>query len=90
MNKIKIEKIIYISMKIKPEHLDTFISCPFTGKMVNTTFIDPEMYPYYYNTSYKHLFQEEIDYYKSEIEIEPDLFDDDDTVEPITSKNKKN
>ena len=78
-------------MKIKPEHLDTFVSCPFTGKMVNTTFIDPIMYPYYYNTAYKHLFEEEtIKDYKSEIEIEPDLFDNDDTIEPITSKNKKN
>lgn len=35
-------------MRIKEEFLNINISCPFTGKMVNTTLLDPVLYKHYF------------------------------------------
>lgn len=70
-------------MRIKSEHLDTFISCPATGKIINTLFLDKELYQYYYNNGYEYLFILNSDN-KAEIEIKPELYNE------MTSKSKKN
>lgn len=60
---------IYKYMKIKSNYLDTFISCPATGKIINTTFLDKDLYTYYYNNGYDYIFDRNTNAdYKSEIE----------------------
>ena len=48
-------------MTIKQEYLDILIKCPFTGKMIPTTFMEPEMYIHYFNKGYAHIFMEDIE-----------------------------
>lgn len=58
-------------MRFKPEYTDILIKCPFTGKMVNTFFVDPALYPYYFNKGLGYMFTDDI-----EIEDKKDIDDD--------------
>lgn len=46
-------------MKLKQEYLDLTMTCPFTGKMINTTLLDPALYPFWINAGFDHMFEEE-------------------------------
>jgi hypothetical protein len=46
-------------MKVIEKHLDTRISCPFTGKVLWVREIDPRMYPHLIGGGYGWLFEEE-------------------------------
>lgn len=48
-------------LKIKPEYIDIFIQCPYTKKVVNTLFLEKELYIAYYNKGYSHIFEEVIE-----------------------------
>lgn len=45
-------------MKFKAQYVDCIIKCPFTNKMVNTFFVDPELYKYYINRGFGYMFEE--------------------------------
>lgn len=45
-----------MKLKLKKEYVDTYMSCPFTGKVINLTFLEREMYIHYYYKGYKNLF----------------------------------
>jgi hypothetical protein len=47
-------------MKLKQQYLDINIMCPFTNKIVNTTFIDPKLYPFYIKKGLGDMFEEEV------------------------------
>lgn len=47
-------------MKIKEEHLDLNISCPFTGKHLWVRELEPSVYSHYANKGYEWLFEEEV------------------------------
>jgi hypothetical protein len=49
-----------MKIKIKEEHLDKTIFCPFTKKNVLVRFIDSSMYGLYSNKGYSNLFEEDI------------------------------
>ena len=49
-----------MSMKIKEEHLDKNISCPFTGKHLWVRELEPSVYSHYYSKGYEWLFEEEV------------------------------
>lgn len=49
-----------MKLKIKEEHLDKTIFCPFTKKNVLIRFIDSSMYSLYSNKGYSNLFEEDI------------------------------
>ena len=69
-----------MSMKIKEEHLDKNISCPFTGKHLWVRELEPSVYSHYANKGYEWLFEEEVKAIsEEEFFIEP---------EPIKNKNK--
>lgn len=46
-------------MKIKEEHLDKTISCPFSGKMIWVRELDFRLYNLYFNKGYQWLFIED-------------------------------
>lgn len=46
-----------MKLKLKSEYVDVMISCPFTGKIINLTFLDEEMYKYYFDKGHKYLFE---------------------------------
>lgn len=46
-----------MKLKIKEEHLDEMIFCPFTKKNVLVRFIDSDMYELYSNKGYSNLFE---------------------------------
>lgn len=41
--------------------MDMDMSCPFTGKLIYTTFLDKNMYPFYVDKGYGYMFEEETD-----------------------------
>jgi hypothetical protein len=45
-----------MKLKLKPEFIDVFMSCPFTGKIINLTFLEKELYLHYYYKGHTHLF----------------------------------
>jgi hypothetical protein len=49
-----------MSMKIKEEHLDKNISCPFTGKHLWVRELEPSVYSHYSSKGYEWLFEEEV------------------------------
>jgi len=62
-------------MKLKQEFIDILITCPFTGKVINTLFIETELYPHYFNCGLEHFFEKEIKPIsdcKTEIELDLD------------------
>jgi len=44
-------------MRVKEEHLDKHISCPFTGKTYWVREMDTKLYPFFYNKGYQWLFE---------------------------------
>lgn len=48
-----------MKLKIKDEHLDTLIFCPFTYKDVLVRFIGEDMYKHYNSKGFSHLFEED-------------------------------
>jgi hypothetical protein len=44
---------------LKKEYLDLNMTCPFTGKFINTTLLDPDMYPFWINKGFGYMFEEE-------------------------------
>lgn len=44
-------------LKIKPQFIDVMMSCPFTGKIINLTFLDKNLYVHYYNKGHEYLFE---------------------------------
>jgi hypothetical protein len=56
-------------MKIKQDLLDILITCPFTGKLIHTIMLDPELYIHYFNCGYHWLFDNNTDN-KAEIELD--------------------
>ena len=46
-------------MMLKKEYLDLNMTCPFTGKFINTTLLDPDMYPFWINKGFGYMFEEE-------------------------------
>jgi len=59
-----------MKLKIKEEHLDTIIFCPFTKKNISMRFIKEDMYVWYSAKGYPNLF--EVDLPKKVIkEIKP-------------------
>ena len=49
-----------MKLKIKEEHLDTVIFCPFTKQNVFVRFIDSEMYGLYSKKGYSNLFEVDV------------------------------
>jgi hypothetical protein len=49
-----------MKLKIKEEHLNELIFCPFTKKNILVRFIDSEMYNLYSNKGYSNLFEIEV------------------------------
>jgi hypothetical protein len=45
-------------LRIKPEYVDVFITCPFTHRVVNTLFLDENLYIPYFHKGYDYMFQE--------------------------------
>ena len=45
-----------MDLRIKKNWQGVNISCPLTGKIVNTFFLDEGLYVYYYYNGYKHIF----------------------------------
>lgn len=56
-------------MRFKPEYTDILIKCPFTNKMVNTFFVDPALYPYYFNKGFGYMFMDSVEKEKTEDDI---------------------
>jgi hypothetical protein len=48
-----------MKLKIKEEHLDTIIFCPFTKKNISMRFIEENMYVWYSAKGYSNLFEED-------------------------------
>lgn len=48
-----------MKLKIKEEHLDTVIFCPFTKKNISMRFINDDMYIWYSKKGYSNLFEED-------------------------------
>jgi hypothetical protein len=48
-------------MKIKEEHLDKNISCPFTGKHMWVRELEPSVYSHYASKGYEWLFEEKVE-----------------------------
>ena len=46
-----------MKLKLKTEFVDTYMSCPFTGKIINLTFLEEEMYIHYYYKGHSNLFE---------------------------------
>ena len=46
-----------MKLKIKEEHLDTIIFCPFTKKNISMRFIKEDMYVWYSKKGYSNLFE---------------------------------
>ena len=57
---IIIHKDIFNDMKIKEEHLDLTISCPFTGKMLWVRELEVGLYEPFYKAGYEWLFENDI------------------------------
>lgn len=49
-----------MELKIKKEYIDIFIQCPFTKKVINTLFLEKELYIHFYHKGYAHIFDEVI------------------------------
>jgi len=47
-----------MELKIKKEYIDIFIQCPFTKKVINTLFLEKELYIHFYHKGYAHIFDE--------------------------------
>ena len=47
-----------MNLRLKKEYVDTWMTCPFTGKVINLTFLEQEMYKWYYQKGYSYLFEE--------------------------------
>ena len=69
-------------MKIKEEHLDKTISCPFTGKMIWVRELDSRLYNLYFNKGYEWLF---VNYITIE---EPEITEEEFFNEPENKKKK--
>ena len=59
-------------MKIKEEYLDTYISCPLTGKIIWPRELDPNLYGYYYSHGHSIIFELEIKKEKENVISKPD------------------
>jgi phosphoketolase len=46
-------------MKIKQEHIDTYVSSPLNGKTVWLRELDPELYNYFKGNGYEYIFEED-------------------------------
>lgn len=68
-----------MNMKIKEELLDLLITCPFTGKLIHTLMLDPQLYKHYFNMGYDWLFDTNTNAdNKAEIELDaPDYSEED-------------
>jgi hypothetical protein len=49
-----------MKLKIKEEHLDTIIFCPFTKKNISMRFIEENMYVWYSAKGYSNLFEVDV------------------------------
>lgn len=49
-----------MNLQLKQEFLDTRMTCPFTGKIIDLAFLEKEMYQHYYNIGHHYLFEETI------------------------------
>lgn len=63
-------------MTLRSEYTDMIMSCPFTGKMINTTLINPNMYPHWISKGFGYMFVDEDR--KSELELDMDYMDEED------------
>ena len=45
-----------MKLTLKKEFVDTYMTCPFTGRIVCLTFLEQEMYIHYYNKGHQYLF----------------------------------
>jgi len=65
-----------MNMILKEQYVGLDMSCPFTGKIINTMFLNPNMYPHWIKRGFGYMFEEEAtpeqlhDDYKSEIELD--------------------
>lgn len=48
-------------MRLKSEYVEKIMSCPFTGKMINTTLLNPNMYHHWISKGYGYMFEAEPD-----------------------------
>lgn len=68
-----------MKLKIKDEYLDGGLYCPLRKVEVSIRFIEPEMYQYYFDRGYSHIFDVEVEtpviQKTSSKTIKPDLYD---------------
>lgn len=68
-----------MKLKIKDEYLNGGLYCPLRKVEVSIRFIEPEMYQYYFDKGYNHIFdienEEPIIQKSSSKTIKPDLYD---------------